>query len=379
MNGQHGQHRASWVLASACAASVVLTACGSGDGPSSDSSNDEGGAEPVSLQYASGIAAESSIGRGLQFWVDEVANGSDGSVEIEMFDSGSLLSIQDTLDGVKNGRADMGYITDGYVADQLPLWTVADIPFVSDDPGAAIRAFDDLYESNEDFRAEFEAQGVHVLHFIPVGPASTGTADPLESPQDYDGLTIRGVGRVAEAEKLLGAELVFLPLDQVYDALQRNLVDGWSGILFDLTVDLGFHELRNNITDTGVGLYASSATVMNLDRWNSLSEDQQTALEEQADAYYDEAMSLLSASEQSACERAQEAGVNVTAFSDEEVSEWKEIAQQKVIDGWKTDVEAAGTSAEAAQAFYDEYVATVEQYAAESDYVSGMQQCAAGS
>ncbi|WP_114905357.1 TRAP transporter substrate-binding protein DctP [Ornithinimicrobium murale] len=373
------QHHGKWALATTCAASVLLTACGSGGETSSGNGDSEEASEPVSLQYASGIAAQSSIGQGLQFWVDEAVSDSDGSVEIEMFEGGSLLSIQDTLDGVKDGRADLGYITDGYVADQLPLWTVADIPFVSDDPGAAIRAFDDLYESNEDFRAEFEAQGVHVLHFIPVGPASTGTADPLDEPQDYEGLTIRGVGRVAEAEQLLGAELVFLPLDQVHDALQRNLVDGWSGILFDLTIDLGFHELRNNITDTGVGLYASSATVINLDRWNSLSAVQQTALEEQADAYYEEAMSLLTMNEASACERAQESGVNVTAFSDDEVSEWKDIAQQKVIDGWKADVEAAGTTAETAQAFYDEYVAAVEQYAADSDYVSGMQQCASGS
>ncbi|CAN5343027.1 hypothetical protein BH09ACT10_BH09ACT10_27550 [soil metagenome] len=348
---------------------LMASACGGGSG----------GSDTVSLQYSSGIAAKSSIGQGIAGWAEAVDAGSKGSVKVKVFHSGSLLSIQDTLDGVKDGRVDIGYITDGYTAADLPLWTVADIPFITDNPEAQINAFQSLYEGNEAFRKEFEKQGLHVLHFIPVGPSSTGAKKSIETLEDFDGLKIRGVGRVAEAEKLVGAEEVFLPLDQVYETLQRNIVDAWSGILFDLTIDLGFNELRDHITDTGVGLYASSAAVMNLDAWNALSDEQQGALEDQTEDYYTNSMKLLVAAEAAACEKAKAAGTVITALPEGEVAKWKDIAQAKVIDGWKDDVVKAGTAEKDVDAFLVDYRAAIEKQAASSDYVNGMKKCIQGS
>lgn len=348
---------------------LALAACGGGDGASGGS---------VSLRYASGIQAKSSIGEGIAYWADSVEKASGGAVDVQIFDSGSLLSIQDTLAGVQDGRVDIGYITDGYTAGDLPLWTVADVPFVTDNPEAQIKAFQSLYETNDAFRGEFEKKGLHVLHFIPVGPASTGANKSITMLDDFNGLKIRGVGRVAVAEQELGAQETFLPLDQVYEALQRNVVDAWSGILFDLAIDLSFNEVRNHITDTGVGLYASSAAVINLDRWNSLSKEQQDALTSQTAAYYTKSMELLVAAEASACDRAKKAGTVVTALPQTEVEEWKTRAQQKVIDGWKADVVKAGTQAATVDAFLDAYRAEIDKQAAGSDYVSGMRTCATG-
>lgn len=360
------------VVAVSALALLATAACGNDDGGG-------GGGDSVSLRYASGIAAKSSIGQGIQFWADSVADGSDGSIDIKIYDSGSLLSIQDTLAGVQDGRVDIGYITDGYTAAELPLWTIADIPFITDNPEASINAFQTLYDTNDDFKSEFEKKGLHVLHFIPVGPASTGAKFSIDSLDDFDGLKIRGVGRVAVAEQELGAEETFLPLDQVYEVLQRDVVDAWSGILFDLAIDLSFNEVRDHITDTGVGLYASSAAVINLDKWNSLSDSQQEALEDQTDAYYTKSIELLEASEASACERAKEAGTVVTRLDQSAIDEWKEIAQQKVIDGWKADVIKAGSDADAVDAFLDAYLDEIDKEASASDYVSGMRTCAEGS
>src|SRR5699024_7299375 len=149
---------------------VIATGCttDSADnaGGSAEAANDD---ETVSLRFASLVPEDGFIGQGLQEWADAVEEASDGSLDITIYGNGSLLPGTEILEGVADGRAEMGITSSNYHPAEMPLWNVVAIPYVSENGFATTQALNELYLDNEDFSAEFERLGVHALGFYPVG------------------------------------------------------------------------------------------------------------------------------------------------------------------------------------------------------------------
>ncbi|MDN8776978.1 hypothetical protein Q0M62_14630, partial [Staphylococcus aureus] len=83
--------------------------------------------------------------------------------------SASLLPAAEVLPGIMDGRASDGFVVDTMFADLLPLTNASSIPFDRMNGVAQARAYQENYDSNEDYRAEFTDLNVHVLMFQPTG------------------------------------------------------------------------------------------------------------------------------------------------------------------------------------------------------------------
>lgn len=138
------------------------------------------------------------------------------------------------------------------------------------------------------------------------------------------------------------------PVTEVYDSIERGVVDG---VMLPLSTLLSFN-LDEVIDYATVGSFYVDTffLVMHLDAWESLSADDQAAVEEIIGRQLSlQAAEAYSASEQAGFQRLDEAGIEVYRLTDEERDQWRAQAQP-VHDNWIAQREAEGLPA---QAVYD--------------------------
>lgn len=355
------------LAAAACLALSSVAACGVAD----DSA--EGA---VNLTFASGLPAATSLGGAPTELLTELQEESDGAVSFEMFQDGSLLSLPDTLAGVRDGRADLGLVNGTGHPQELPLTSVVGVPFVTADVYAQTRALQALYDESEIYQDEWDKLGLKVLYFAPVPSGTAGTREPLESADDFDGMRMRTAGLLADAIAPMGADPVDLPVAELYESLQRDLVDGWVGQIFDLGANLGLYELRKNVTNLGTGVYSTTVVAINKEKWESLSDEQQAIFEDAKDHYYDDiVVSVTTKFEDAACDTAIEQEAKLAILPAPAVEAWKNEVLPGIEAKWKSAVSDAGISDADADAFLGRYRELAAEYEADSDYVDGLTAC----
>jgi len=344
--------------------SMSLAACGGGD----EGSN-------KTLVYSSSIAETTSLGQADNAWLDSV-EAADVGITFERTFGGALVPLVEILPAVADGTVDAGFINDGAFPQQLPLYTISQMPFVTADPYAQMMALQKLYEENAAFQAEWEKQGVHVLHFLPVGAGLMGSADAVDDLGDLTGQRLRAFGLLAEASAEIGADPVDLPFAELFESLERDVIDGYAGMSLDVAHSLGFTKLRAHLTDFGTGSYSSTAAIINLDTWNSLSEEQQAAMEEvTAGAWTQEALDILEKVEAEACAGLAEVGASLSSLPDTEKSAFKDRVGALLQSSWTSSVTDAGVSADDAASVLADYQKFTAEFEAETIYDSDRSAC----
>jgi TRAP-type C4-dicarboxylate transport system substrate-binding protein len=347
-------------------AALSLTACGSGV------ENASGEEQTFELKLASYQAPGAAEPIATEKWAQQIEDATDGRVQIEFFYQEGLLPGAETLQGVADGRADIGYIADSYYPAQLPLTNIAGLPFMTSSPEAQGRAFIELYEDNDALRSEWDAQGVHVMTWAPVPPNVVAMKEPADSLADLDGKQVRAIGYSAQAFDLAGMSPVAISQSEVYEALQRGVIEGTSGGSLDILTDRDYQEVAPHFMDLNSGNYAVTMNVINLDLWESMPDDIQSAITDASSGYLDTYLEVLFDQETAACEELLSAGGTVTLLSESETSDWAADAKPAVKKIWLENA----SSASDADAFYDTYSEVLAGYEADAKYVPAIQRCA---
>jgi TRAP-type C4-dicarboxylate transport system substrate-binding protein len=123
-----------------------------------------------------------------------------------------------------------------------------------------------------------ELQDVKVLWFYSVGPGILFTKKEVKSMADLKGMRIRATGLTAKSIQALGATPVAMPMPDVYEALSKGVVGG----------NVAPPEVLKGWKQADVTDYIAIVPpvyngvhycVMNLDKWNALSEDARKAID----------------------------------------------------------------------------------------------------
>lgn len=347
-------------------AALALSACGSSGGS---------GSAEYTLRFATYTIPSAAESIASEEWAERVTEATDGRVEVEFFYQESLLTGVETLQGVADGRADAGFIAGAYYPAELALSNVAGIPFVTDDAEAQAHAFAELYENNDALREEWESQGVHVMSWAPISANLVAMTDQIDGFDDLTGQQIRGYGYVSEALSLAGVNAMGIAQGEVYEALQRGVLDGTSGASIDIAIYRDFHEVAPHFYDIGFGNYAVTANVISLQTWQSFPEDIREAIEGVNDEYLDIYLETLRQVEVEACDELIEVDGTLSVFDEAETSAWRDEAGPAIQSVWADDVASSRPDVDT-DAFLSDYFSVLETHEAASDYESPLGVCA---
>jgi len=298
--------------------------------------------KPINLVFSSYLKAGFTNNLTCKFWMDEVTKRTNGRVEFTTYYDGTLLKGAESLPGCGRGMCDLTLCPDAYTADRHPLSMVQTLLFMTDKMDSYLRACYRLFTTEALLIEEFTRNNVHFLVEIPVSSNILGAREKMNRISSLKNKRIRAMAMTADALTILGATPVGLALGEVYDGLDKGVIDGYS--LTDFTLASMFHlyEVAPYMHDTGMGMFGGMFFVINKKKWDSLPTDIQGIMTQVALEAIGKHVALYMKIEAQMVDKAHEGGAKVVILTDEEKARWRNTAGPKLWDKWVNDKNAAG-------------------------------------
>lgn len=201
---------------------------------------------------------------------------------------------------VRRGTVDVGYSSYAFYESVVPESAAIRLSTNTVEEQRENGAWEYLNQlHNERMNAQYLAR---LYDGVPFHLYLTREADPL----DLSGLNIRIAPTYRAFFSDLGANVVQMPPGEVYTGLERGVVQGFGWTNLGI-FDLGWAALTTHRVDPG--FYVSDSNVLvNLDRWNALSDDARACLNEAA-LWIEDRNALLRELGLAEIERQSEAGI----------------------------------------------------------------------
>ncbi|SDD49084.1 TRAP-type C4-dicarboxylate transport system, substrate-binding protein [Paracoccus isoporae] len=286
-------------------------------------------------------------------WTQQVSECSGGEVSFEIFPGGTQKgNVAKQQEQVMAGVVDIAHGLSGIPRGRFNRTSLIEMPFLTRDAGAASNALWSLYEEGE-LGDEYDGLKVLALHAHNGGLLHTNGTH-VETMEDMKGLRIRTPSPpVSEMLTFLGATPQGLPPGEVYENIQRKVIDG-TVFPWDPVKSFGLNEVLTDHLD--IGAYTVSFFfVMNQDKFDSLPENVQNCIDEASGAeLVGKFGDWWDAWDAAGREEAEAAGHTITALSDEERDRWRE-ALTPMIDKYLETMQSEGVedAAELYQKFQD--------------------------
>jgi TRAP-type transport system periplasmic protein len=346
---------------------TLATACGGVEGVQGGGS---GGS--TNLQLANPNPPTDSTAQIIDWWSAQVEEAVPDDVDIEQKYSGSLLPGPEVRTGVGEGRAAGGQLIPSYHQAEMPLSNITSVP-VPYDSEVIAKAFYKLITENEAVGAEYSDAGLEPLFVGPTGTWLMATKNPVTSPEQLRGLKIRLLPPVVPAYEQFGVEPVFVAADEMYESLERGVIDGVSSVI-NVLYSVGVQEVAPNFAIDGIGNYTIWVFVMNKDEFDGLDDSVKEAMTEAAGKATEEGSSIVSAVEKEACEGILAGGGTITSFAEED-QDLVRTAADDLVNTWYTVAEEAGHQRADLESIWDEYNEYLEEFEPTSTYESGVEPC----
>jgi len=233
-------------------------------------------AGPVKLTYSCFFPPTHIQSKLADAWCKEVEKRTGGQVQISYYPGQTLTKAAQCYDGVVEGLSDIGFSILQYTPGRFPLMDVINLP-VGVPSGEVATAI--INEVNDKFQPK-ELSDTKVMYLHSHGPGFIHTKDkPILKMEDLKGIKIRSHGPTAEMIKCLGGTPVALPMPELYQSLQKGVVQGG---VFPLESNKGWRlaEVTHYVSacfSTGYGL--GFFVVMNKDKWEKLPADVKKIIE----------------------------------------------------------------------------------------------------
>ena len=263
-------------------------------------------------------------------FVDKVNAAGEGVIQIEVRGGPEAIGPAQQADAVRDGVVDMAYTPGSFYAGALPekdALVTSNLTAIQARENGGLDLLNQIHQ---------DKMGVYYLGWFDSGVSynlwmADEPALDADGNLDVSGVRLRG-NAVYNAffSNYLGAQVVDLPTGDVYAALERGIVDatGWTQIGL---IDLRWNEFLNYrvepaffSTDLGV--------IVNLDRWNELSPEAQTILQDTAIAHEAESVEALAGLRDSDFAQLEADGMQVVELQGEARTNYLEAARADTLE-----------------------------------------------
>lgn len=278
--------------------------------------------------YPSTLLQIGTLGKRISTELDLISNGT---IKLKFHEPGVLAPPFETFDAVSYGAVEAGWSTPGYWAGKEPsLQLFASVPFGPSAPeylawfdfGGGKTLFDEIYHA-------------HNIHSVICGltpPEASGWFKrEINSIEDFRGLKIRFFGLGGKVMEKIGAAPQLIAGGEIYQALELGTIDATEYAMPAVDERMGFYEVAKHYYLPGWHQQSTFFELMiNLDAWNSLSDNQKHMIETSCSANVRHGVSEGEALQADAMARLEQKGVQIHTWSPEilaalEVA-WDEVA-----------------------------------------------------
>ncbi len=265
------------------------------------------GTHPVETELVSDLA-------------QNIKEASKGEITITSYPGETLGKAPEIYNGVVNGVADIGISCFSYTRGRFPMLEAFELPGITykNSKVASKVAWEGIQLLDPD-----EVKDTKLLMVIATGPGDLFTKVPVRNMNDLKGLELRATGLSAKTLQILGATPVAMAQSEAYEALSKGVV---KGNLSPVEVLKGWRhaEVTKYLTLTPFLYNTLFFVTMNLDKWNSLTTEQQKIVENMSEKTFEEiGLALWDSQNEVALDWAvKETGLEVIELTQEESNKW---------------------------------------------------------
>ena len=297
-----------------------------------------GAAEAKKMKWRFGSAwTQKERNISLQLFADLINVYTNGEISVKFSPSGLLGSHDEIFHAVQEGSVQMAVfaayvnLVPGGMLNWMP-WTVGSY----DEAAIAYRPPNGILYKVMD--KAYEEVGMKLLWSPPSGPYGLGNkVREMKLPADLEGNKMRvsaSLGFVNTLRNMgegTGMTLQTIPWADLYNALERNVVDGcWS--LWSSLVEERHYEVLKYYTALGFG-WDSCNVAINRELWDSLSQEHKDAIWKAAEMAEARDYEAHRRADKAYQKQLMESGLKIYFPTAEERNTWKEKARMDTI--WK--------------------------------------------
>jgi len=227
-------------------------------------------AAPFELTYSNFFPPTHIQSKLAEAWCKEVEKRTDGRVKITYYPGQTLTKAKQMYDGVVQGMSDIGFCLFGYNRGRFPLMEAVDLPLGYPSGMVATKVANAVANK---FKPE-ELNDVQLMYLSAHGPGLLHSKKiPIKTLDDIKGLKIRSHGTTAKVVKALGGSPVTMPMPELYQSLQKGVVDG---AIYPVEVNKGWRmaEVIDYCTlDLPIANTSTFYVIMNKEKWAALPHD----------------------------------------------------------------------------------------------------------
>ncbi len=263
---------------------------------------------------------------------EQITRITDGEITVQFQEPGGIVPALEAFDAVGTGAVEAAWSTPGYWAGRVPaLQFMGSVPF-GPETGEYLAWF--FYGGGQELMDElYEPHNIKSIMCGVLAPEGAGWfREPIESVDDFQGLTMRFFGLGAKVMEKMGASTQLLAGGDIFPALELGTIDAAEFSMPAIDLNLGFYQVAQHYYLPGWHQQSTLFDLMiNLDLWESLDEETQFKIETVCQANLLHGFVEGEAIQFDALAELEERGVTIHTFSDE-ILEALEAAWQDVIE-----------------------------------------------
>ena len=315
-------------IALAAAMTASLTACGedakittaapkeettAGEEAEADAGEKKTGSE-MTWKLATDAARDYPTTKALIRFADEMYERSEGRIAVDIYESSILGDEISYMEQLQTGTVDVAKLSIGTLSGLYDETQVFLLPFL-------FKNNTEMWKVLEGETGEYVLNGLNDYSIQGIGFTDCGsrcfyTTEEIKTIEDFKGKAIRVQNNQLMNSMIdcLSANPVNVAANEVYSALQTGVCKGGENnpniILSDSLYEVAPYVLLDNHTTT------MDVICMNLDLWNSLSEEDQTIVREAMAAATEYDREIWDASVEEALKKLEEGGATVVQPDD---------------------------------------------------------------
>lgn len=233
-----------------------LAACGSSESNSKTKDNSDNATKSEEstdadyvLKFADVVDDEHTTNKAAYWMADKLEERTDGKVQMEVYSNSQLGGAEEQISGMKAGDIDLSWVSTGQMTDYVPEFNLFSVPYLIKN--------EEHYDATVDADSEVMEEINSYIDDTDMGSRLVGmmggstrnlynSKHPVETADDLNGLKIRIQDSSVEGEvwKKFGAEPTPLSADEVYTALQSDVIDGRESSVDQYYTDKFYEEAK---------------------------------------------------------------------------------------------------------------------------------------
>ncbi|WP_019171694.1 TRAP transporter substrate-binding protein [Pseudaminobacter salicylatoxidans] len=274
--------------------------------------------------WAPGFSPTAEVGKN---FMENVNRLGEGKVKVQYIGADDVLPPFDQPEALVNGVFDVWYGAPNYWAGIVPGGDITELsPLTIPDGGPGSPLYDYIV-------GLYAEKGVRHLGHAAGDPGEgahyVSTNFPVKSVDDLKNMKLRVAPLTRHFVKAVEAESITLPPSEIFLAMDRGTVEGFSWPVADAFTRYGWQSVTKYMINQP--MYRSGGSVaMNLDKWNSLSPEVQDILLKAIAETQTFALDWFQKNQKEQEAIMTEAGMQILTLSEEESARWNKVANDSL-------------------------------------------------